>query len=374
MSMKKVLFVFGTRPEAIKMAPVIKAFVADKGFDVKVCVTAQHRQMLDQVLDFFEISPEFDLNLMKENQNLYQLSADVIVELKPVFESYKPDYVFVHGDTTTSTMAALAAFYAGAKVCHVEAGLRTYNKLQPFPEEINRQLTARIADLHFAPTKTSETNLLNEHIDPKGIFVTGNTVIDALHFAKAKVETIHDEEIESLKGLIDPGKKLVLVTGHRRENFGEGFVNICNALQHISEYDDVEIVYPVHFNPNVSDVVYKLLAGRPNIKLIKPLSYPAFVWLMKRAYLILTDSGGIQEEAPALGIPVMVMRNSTERPEAVEAGTVILVGTDKDTIVTNTHRLLTDEAVYSKMSIAANPYGDGTASVKILEHLKEHSK
>ncbi len=374
MSMKKVLFVFGTRPEAIKMAPVIKAFVADNGFEVKVCVTAQHRQMLDQVLDFFEINPEFDLDLMKENQNLYQLSADVIVELKPVFESYKPDYVFVHGDTTTSTMAALAAYYAGAKVCHVEAGLRTYNKQQPFPEEINRQLTARIADLHFAPTQTSRANLLNEHIAADSIFVTGNTVIDALHFAKTKVETINDEEIETLKQLIDPGKRLILVTGHRRENFGEGFVNICNALQQISAYENVEIVYPVHFNPNVYDVVYELLAGKSNIKLIKPLSYPAFVWLMKRAYLILTDSGGIQEEAPALGIPVMVMRNSTERPEALEAGTVILVGTDKDNIIANTHKLLTDKALYEKMSIAANPYGDGTASVKILEHLKAYSK
>ncbi|MES2691027.1 MAG: UDP-N-acetylglucosamine 2-epimerase (non-hydrolyzing) [Bacteroidota bacterium] len=372
--MKKVLFVFGTRPEAIKMAPVIKAFVADNGFEVKVCVTAQHRQMLDQVLDFFEINPEFDLDLMKENQNLYQLSADVIVELKPVFESYKPDYVFVHGDTTTSTMAALAAYYAGAKVCHVEAGLRTYNKQQPFPEEINRQLTARIADLHFAPTQTSRANLLNEHIAADSIFVTGNTVIDALHFAKTKVETINDEEIETLKQLIDPGKRLILVTGHRRENFGEGFVNICNALQQISAYENVEIVYPVHFNPNVYDVVYELLAGKSNIKLIKPLSYPAFVWLMKRAYLILTDSGGIQEEAPALGIPVMVMRNSTERPEALEAGTVILVGTDKDNIIANTHKLLTDKALYEKMSIAANPYGDGTASVKILEHLKAYSK
>lgn len=374
MSMKKVLFIFGTRPEAIKMAPVIKVFIADNGFEVKVCVTAQHRQMLDQVLDFFEINPEFDLNLMKENQNLYQLSADVIVELKPVFESYKPDYVFVHGDTTTSTMAALAAYYAGAKVCHVEAGLRTYNKQQPFPEEINRQLTARIADLHFAPTQTSQANLLNERIPADGIFVTGNTVIDALMFAKAKVETIDDEEIESLKQLIDPEKRLILVTGHRRENFGEGFINICNALQQISTYENVEIIYPVHFNPNVSDVVYKLLADKPNVKLIKPLSYPAFVWLMKRAYLILTDSGGIQEEAPALGIPVMVMRNSTERPEAVEAGTVILVGTDKDNIIAHTHKLLTDKALYEKMSVAANPYGDGTASVKILEHLKEHSK
>ena len=333
--MKKNLIVFGTRPEAIKMAPLVIEFLKDKeNFETRVCVTAQHREMLDQVLIFFEIKPDYDLDLMKPNQNLYALTSEIILGLKPILEEFKPDFVYVHGDTSTTMATSIAAFYSGAKVCHVEAGLRTHNKYSPFPEEINRQITGRIADIHFAPTITSKANLLLENISSSSILVTGNTVIDALLQSSDKVNTIKNEEIESLKSTVDFNKKVILVTGHRRENHGDGFINICAALKEIAVTSpDVQIIYPVHLNPNVKGPVYEILGDVSNIKLIKPLAYPAFVWLMNQSYIIITDSGGVQEEAPSLGKPVLVMRDTTERPEAVEAGTVILVGTNKNKIV-----------------------------------------
>jgi len=370
----KNLIVFGTRPEAIKMAPLVKAFLNNNSFETKVCVTAQHREMLDQVLDFFEIKPDYDMNLMKSNQNLYNLTADIITGLKPVLEEFIPDYVYVHGDTTTTMAASIASFYNGAKVCHVEAGLRTHNKLSPFPEEINRQVTGRIADYHFAPTATSKKNLLNENIYKETIAVTGNTVIDALHFSTKKVTSANyqDKEIEKLKKIVDDSKKLILVTGHRRENHGQGFINICEALKQIAvENPDTQIIYPVHLNPNVQKPVYELLANIDNITLVKPLSYPAFVWLMNKSYLIITDSGGVQEEAPSLGKPVLVMRYTTERPEAVDAGTVLLVGTDKEKIIKETNKLLNNLSLYNKMSSLYNPYGDGTACNKIVEFISK---
>lgn len=366
----KHLIVFGTRPEAIKMAPLVKTFgQRAEEFDVKVCVTAQHREMLDQVLDFFNIKPEYDLNIMKPNQNLYTLTADIITSIKPVLDEYQPDYVYVHGDTTTSTAVALASFYAGVKVCHVEAGLRTYNKKSPFPEELNRQLTGRIADFHFAPTIASRENLLAERIPTESIVVTGNTVIDALFYSVDKVEQINNPEIEQLKSIIDTKKDLILVTGHRRENHGRGFVNICNALKEIARSQNVQVIYPVHLNPNVKGPAYEILAGEPNIQLISPLAYPAFVWLMNRAKLIITDSGGVQEEAPSLGKPVLVMRDNTERPEAVEAGTVILVGTDQDKIVAECNKLLNNPSLYHIMSTLHNPYGDGKACERIVSFI-----
>ena len=369
--MKKILLVFGTRPEAIKMAPLVREFQKDKEkFDTRVCVTAQHREMLDQVLAFFEITPDYDLNLMRPGQNLYQLTADVIVGMKAVLEDYKPDIVMVHGDTTTSTAAALAAFYAGAKVGHVEAGLRTRNKRAPFPEEINRQLTSRIADYNFAPTPQSKQNLLEEHIAEESVAITGNTVIDALLWAQEKLKTYEDDEIRQLKQMVEPAKKMILMTGHRRENFGDGFLNICKAIKQIAEENnDIQIVYPVHLNPHVQKPVYELLSNLPNVKLIAPLSYPAFVWLMMQSYLILTDSGGVQEEAPSLGKPVLVMRDVTERPEAVEAGTVRLVGTDTDVIIENINLLIKDKTLYAKMRQAHNPYGDGKACERIVRYL-----
>lgn len=369
--MKKIAVIFGTRPEAIKMAPLIQELKKHpNNFITKVCVTAQHRQMLDQVLSFFEIKPDFDLNLMRPGQNLYQLTADVIVGLKPVLEEFKPDVVLVHGDTTTSTAAALAAFYAGAKVGHVEAGLRTYNKYAPFPEEINRQLTSRIADYNFAPTQNSKQNLLNENIAEKNIVITGNTIIDALLWAQDKLKTYEDDEMQQLKQIVDPAKKQILVTGHRRENFGDGFLNICMAIRQVAEANkNVQIIYPVHLNPNVQKPVYELLYNVSNIKLIAPLSYPAFVWLMSQSYLILTDSGGVQEEAPSLGKPVLVMRDVTERPEAVEAGTVKMVGTDKEKIVDSMMQLLENKALYQHLSKAHNPYGDGMACERIIKIL-----
>ena len=370
--MKKVLIVFGTRPEAIKMAPVVKAFQKEKlTFETRVCVTAQHREMLDQVLNFFQIAPDFDLNLMKPNQNLYALTGEIIIGMKQVLEESKPDYVLVHGDTTTSTAAALAAFYSGAKVGHVEAGLRTYNKLAPFPEELNRQLTGRIADFHFAPTKISKDNLLGENTDSKSIIVTGNTVIDALLESVQIVNRIEgNKAINEVKEIIDSTKKLILVTGHRRENHGQGFLDICESLSILAQRGDVQIIYPVHLNPNVQKPVYSILGDNPNIHLIDPLPYEAFIWLMDKSHLIITDSGGVQEEAPSLGKPVLVMRDTTERPEAVEAGTVILVGTDKDKIVTEATDLLDNKKRYENMSQLHNPYGDGLASDRIVEFLK----
>jgi len=370
---KKNLIIFGTRPEAIKMAPLVKEFQKHTDdFETKVCVTAQHREMLDQVLEFFEIQPDYDLDLMKPNQNLYTLTADIITELKPVLEDFKPDYVYVHGDTSTSSVAALAAFYAGAKVCHVEAGLRTFNKWSPFPEEMNRQMTGRLADYHFAPTETSAQNLLNENVNKEDILITGNTVIDALLYSSEKVKGLDIEEINQLKQMVDPSKKLILVTGHRRENHGQGFINICEALKEIAvRQPDVQIIYPVHLNPNVQKPVYEILSGVSNIQLIDPLAYPAFVWLMNHSYLIITDSGGVQEEAPSLGKPVLVMRDTTERPEAVDAGTVILVGTDKEKIVNECLTLLENKNKYNRMSALHNPYGDGKACERIVGFIKQ---
>lgn len=367
----KHLIIFGTRPEAIKMAPLVQEFKKHNEFETKVCVTAQHREMLDQVLDFFEIKPDFDLNLMKPNQNLFSLTADIITELKPVLEDFQPDYVYVHGDTSTSSIAGLAAFYAGAKVCHVEAGLRTHNKWSPFPEEMNRQLTGRLADFHFAPTQQSYENLIKENIKPEDIIVTGNTVIDALLDSAEKVQNIQNKEIDYLITIVDASKKLILVTGHRRENHGQGFINICEALKEIATTNkDVQIIYPVHLNPNVQKPVHEILSGVDNIQLIDPLAYPAFVWLMNKSYMIVTDSGGVQEEAPSLGKPVLVMRDTTERPEAVEAGTVILVGTDKATIVSEAQSLLTNKERYQQMSGLHNPYGDGNACERIVEFIQ----
>lgn len=365
------LIIFGTRPEAIKMAPLVNEFKKHKDkFETRVCVTAQHREMLDQVLDFFEITPEYDLDLMKPNQNLFSLTSDIILGLKSVLEEFNPDYVFVHGDTTTTMAASIASFYAGAKICHVEAGLRTNNKYSPFPEEMNRQVTGRIADYHFAPTEQSKQNLLVENVNENFILITGNTVIDALLESTVKVNSIEDQEIEKLKSIVDKTKKLILVTGHRRENHGQGFINICEALNKIAnDNPDVQIVYPVHLNPNVSGPVNEILGKNTKIKLIAPLAYPAFVWLMNKSYLIITDSGGVQEEAPSLGKPVLVMRDTTERPEAVEAGTVILVGTNKDKIVNECIDLLNNPMKYQKMSALHNPYGDGKACESIVEFI-----
>jgi UDP-N-acetylglucosamine 2-epimerase (non-hydrolysing) len=371
--MKKNLIIFGTRPEAIKMAPLVKAFQnSNNDFVTKVCITAQHREMLDQVLTFFEITPDYDLDLMKPNQNLYTLTADIITGLKPVLDEFKPDFVYVHGDTTTTMAASIAAFYSGSQVCHVEAGLRTFNKRSPFPEEINRSIAGRISDYHFAPTETSKLNLINENISSKNIVVTGNTVIDALNYSALKVtsNSFKDPEIENLKSIVDSTKRIILVTGHRRENHGDGFINICKALKQIAkEYPEFNIIYPVHLNPNVQKPVYKLLDSVTNIKLINPLSYPAFVWLMEKAYLIITDSGGVQEEAPSLGKPVLVMRDTTERPEAVDAGTVLLVGTDTEKIISETKRLIENKQFYDSMSKLHNPYGDGKACERIVNHI-----
>ncbi len=370
---KKNLIVFGTRPEAIKMAPLVKEFLKNDSFDTKVCVTAQHREMLDQVLDFFEITPDYDLDVMKPNQNLYSLTATIIEGMKPVLEEVQPDYVYVHGDTTTSMAVGIAGFYAGAKVCHVEAGLRTYDRQYPFPEEFNRQLTGRIADYHFAPTKGSKENLLQERTDEKSILVTGNTVIDALLFGIDKVTSTgySDAEIDMLTSKVDLSKKIILVTGHRRENHGEGLMNICAALKNVAEaYPDTQIIYPVHLNPNVKGPVHELLAGVTNILLVPPLAYPAFIWLMEKSYLIITDSGGIQEEAPSLGKPVLVTRTTTERPEAVAEGTVLLVGTDIEEITSKTKQLLDDETYYASMSELHNPYGDGKSVARIVDFIK----
>ncbi len=370
--MKKILIVFGTRPEAIKMVPVVRAFRNYNNLETKVCVTAQHREMLDQVVDFFKVDIDYDLDLMKPNQNLHNLTSEILVGLRSVLKEYSPDLVLVHGDTTTSMAGALAAFYEGIKVGHVEAGLRTYNKHAPFPEEINRQLTGKIADFHFAPTDGSKTNLLSESIAESHIVVTGNTVIDALLLCNQFLEGFTNESIDTLEKSIDFSKKVVLVTGHRRENHGQGFQNICEALIELSKDKDNEIVYPVHLNPNVRKPVLKYLKDISNVKLIEPLAYESFVWLMNKSKIIITDSGGIQEEAPSLGKPVLVMRETTERPEAVEAGTVILVGTDKNKIVSEANKLLNNEEYYSSMSSRHNPYGDGKASARIVDFVKNN--
>ena len=370
--MKKILLIFGTRPEAIKMAPLVKEFQKHvEVFETKVCVTAQHREMLDQVLEFFDIKIDYDLNLMKPSQNLYSLTASIIDSLKPILEEFVPDYVFLHGDTTTTMAASIASFYAGAKVCHVEAGLRTNNKLSPFPEEINRQVTGRICDYHFAPTETSKNNLLLENISEDSILVTGNTVIDALLSSVEKVNSNPSELINKLSKNIGD-KEIVLVTGHRRENHGDGFERICKALKKIAE-DDINrlIIYPVHLNPKVQEPVNRILSSVKNIILIDPLAYQDFIWFMNRSKIIITDSGGVQEEAPSLGKPVLVMRDTTERPEAVDAGTVLLVGTDENLIVSKTLNLLKNNENFEKMSKLHNPYGDGLASKRIVEFIKK---
>ena len=370
--MKKILLIFGTRPEAIKMAPLVKEFQKHtKIFETKVCVTAQHREMLDQVLKFFDIIPDYDLNLMKPGQNLYSLTATIIESLKPILEKFKPDFVFVHGDTTTTMAGSIASFYSGAKVCHVEAGLRTNNKLSPFPEEINRQITGRICDYHFAPTDTSKNNLLIENVSEDSILVTGNTVIDALISSVKKVNSNPSKLINGLSKKIGD-KEIVLVTGHRRENHGDGFERICKALKKIAE-DDVNrlVIYPVHLNPKVQEPVKRTLSLTDNIVLIDPLAYEDFIWLMNRSKIIITDSGGVQEEAPSLGKPVLVMRDTTERPEAVEAGTVLLVGTNEELIVSEALNLLNNKDVFEKMSKLHNPYGDGFASKRIVEFIKK---
>ena len=370
--MKKVLVVFGTRPEAIKMAPVVKTLNENNFFETKVCVTAQHREMLDQILDFFEIVPDFDLNLMKPNQNLHNLTGEIINGIKDVLGEFKADYVLVHGDTTTTMAVSIASFYSGSKICHVEAGLRTYNLQAPFPEEMNRQVTSRIANYHFAPTEKSKNNLLKENILDNQILVTGNTVIDALFFAVKKIKSINNEQINYLKKIIQKNKDIVLVTGHRRENHGDGFERICKALKQIAE-DDINrlVIYPVHLNPKVQQPVNRILSSVKNIILINPLAYEDFIWLMNRSKIIITDSGGVQEEAPSLGKPVLVMRDTTERPEAVEAGTVLLVGTNEELIVSEALNLLNNKNVFEKMSKLHNPYGDGLASKRIVEFIKK---
>ena len=381
--MRTILLVFGTRPEAIKMAPLVKKFQQySNDFKTIVCVTGQHREMLDQVLQIFDIHPDYDLNIMKQGQDLYDVTARVLVGLRDVLQEVKPNVVLVHGDTTTSMAAALAAFYQQIPVGHVEAGLRTHNIYSPWPEEINRQLTGRIATYHFAPTPLSRENLLQEGVDETHISVTGNTVIDALYWVVDRIKD--DEDLEqSLReelhqrgydvNRLSQGKKLVLITGHRRENFGEGFIQICRAIKHLVEnYPDVDFVYPMHLNPNVRKPIHEAFDGKQydNMYFIEPLEYLSFVYLMEKSTIVLTDSGGIQEEAPGLGKPVLVMRDTTERPEALEAGTVRLVGTNYDKIVQEVSKLIEDSQYYQEMSEAVNPYGDGRACVRIVNVLK----
>lgn len=371
--MKKILCIFGTRPEAIKMAPLVKALEHDARFDAKVCVTAQHREMLDQVMTVFAISPDFDLNIMKTGQGLIELVTGILTKLQTVFEEFQPDIVLVHGDTATTAAASLAAYYNSIPVGHVEAGLRTNNLWSPWPEEGNRKITGATATFHFAPTEMAKSNLLRENIAANQIFVTGNTVIDALHMAKGLLKNQQDmqEQLSEKFSFVDPNKKKLLVTGHRRESFGDGFEQICVALHQIAQKfkDDLDIVYPVHLNPNVQEPVNRILANMTNVHLIAPLDYLPFIYLMDKSDIILTDSGGIQEEAPSLGKPVLVMRDTTERPEAVEAGTVKLVGTRTESIVANVSDLIENTSAYEKMSFAHNPYGDGRACKRICEIL-----
>jgi UDP-N-acetylglucosamine 2-epimerase (non-hydrolysing) len=363
----KILLCFGTRPEAIKMAPLYHELKKQAVFEVKVCVTAQHREMLDQALDFFNIIPDYDLDLMQSNQTLNELSGNILFKIDEVLTVVKPDLVLVHGDTTTSSMVALAAFHLGIKIGHVEAGLRTHDKYSPFPEELNRQLTARIADIHFAPTRKAKESLLREQIPESQILVTGNTVVDALQWAASKMEHNYiNDEIIRLKNILDATKKMILVTGHRRENFGKGFQNLCAALATIANREDVEIVFPVHLNPNVQKPVYDLLSKCTNIHLIKPVEYPIMIWLMKQCSLIISDSGGIQEEAPSLGKPVLVTRFTSERAEGIEKGFAILVGTDVDKIVQETNGFLDN---FTAFETTENPYGKGNACKKISDYL-----
>lgn len=384
--MKKIMLVFGTRPEAIKMAPLVKALQHQTdSFQTIVCVTGQHREMLDQVLSIFNIQPDYDLNIMKQGQDLYDITANVLTGMRTVLKEAQPDIVLVHGDTTTSTAAALAAFYQQIPVGHVEAGLRTHNIYSPWPEEMNRQITSRIATYHFAPTSLSRTNLLDENIPDEAITVTGNSVIDALYWVVNKIKTNSALQLQLQTELnkagynvsrLAEGKKLVLITGHRRENFGQGFINICTAIKDIAQkYSDTDFVYPMHLNPNVRKPIHEVfgtdLTTLANVFFIEPLEYLAFVYLMEKSTIVLTDSGGIQEEAPGLGKPVLVMRDTTERPEALAAGTVKLVGTDYHKIIDNLSTLLDNEIAYNQMSKAINPYGDGLACKRIIAKLKE---
>lgn len=368
----KVLFVFGTRPEAIKLMPLINKFKENNFFDVKVCVTAQHRDMLDQVLQFFSIIPDYDLNVMRENQSLFYITAAVLKKIERVLDDSKPDVVVVQGDTTTTFIASLASYYKKIKVAHIEAGLRSFNKFAPYPEEANRVLTSRLADYHFAPTKRAMQNLLNEGIS-NNVWVTGNTAIDALFLTLRMLESNEDGFYpRELVGKVEPIDRIILVTTHRRENFGTPLENICKALLEIADtFKDVKILFPVHPNPNVKGAVYRLLHGRENIILLKPLEYPKFVWLMSRASIILTDSGGLQEEAPSLGKPVLVLRKITERLEGVEAGTAILVGSNTKRIVDAVSDLLTNKYKYERMSKAVNPYGDGKSSGRRMQILED---
>lgn len=383
--MKKIMLVFGTRPEAIKMAPLVKEFQKHPDtFQTIVCVTGQHREMLDQVLNIFDIRPDFDLNIMKQGQDLYDVTARVLTGMRDVLREAQSDIVLVHGDTTTSTAAALAAFYQQIPVGHVEAGLRTHNILSPWPEEMNRQITGRIASYHFAPTALSRQNLLQENVDDANITVTGNTVIDALYWVVDRIKNDRSLDAELEKVLrhagydvnrLADGRPLVLITGHRRENFGDGFINMCTAIKQLTErYPNVDFVYPMHLNPNVRRPIHEVfgddLSNLGNMHFIEPLEYLSFVYLMEKSTIVLTDSGGIQEEAPGLGKPVLVMRDTTERPEALEAGTVKLVGTDREKIFNEVSTLLDDAAAYARMSQAVNPYGDGLACSRIVERLK----
>jgi UDP-N-acetylglucosamine 2-epimerase (non-hydrolysing) len=361
----RILFFFGTRPEAIKLAPLIREFRKYPAkFNLKVCVSAQHREMLDTVINFFHIKPNFDMNIMKPNQDLFNITSKALCGMKEVLSLNKPDWLIVQGDTTTTFVGALAAFYERVKVAHIEAGLRSFDKYAPFPEEVNRVLTTRLADLHFAPTQRAKDNLLSESVPEEKIFVVGNTGIDALSFCLRRVSGKKPADFESLRP-VNFKRKIILVTGHRRESFGGSFKQICYALKTIAREKDIEIIYPVHLNPNVRKPVFSIMKDIANIHLIEPLDYPSFVWLMNKSYIILTDSGGIQEEAPSLGKPVLVMRNVTERTEGVDAGTAKLVGADKDMIVGETLRLLEDRSAYDRMAKAVNPYGDGKSCARI---------
>ncbi len=374
MKKKKIIFIYGTRPEAIKMAPLIKDFrYYEDRFKVEICLTAQHREMLDQVNEFFDIKADYDLNLMEPNQSLSDLTARCLTGLQSVLIDSKPDLVFVQGDTTTVLAGALAAFYGKIPIAHLEAGLRSGNRYSPYPEEMNRKIASQLSDYHFAPTQAAADNLKNEGI-VKNVYLVGNTVIDALHLGLSIIRSNGEDKYLRFFSFLDQSKKIILVTGHRRESFGEGFDNICLAIKEIAiQYKDIQIVYPVHLNPNVRKPVYNLLAGLPNIFLIDPLDYPYMIWLMNKTYFVLTDSGGIQEEAPALGKPVLVMRDVTERQEGISAGTALLVGTKKETIVNRMKQLLDDKTLYNKMNKAINPYGDGTASKKIVSILMDNN-
>jgi UDP-N-acetylglucosamine 2-epimerase (non-hydrolysing) len=375
---KKIMIVFGTRPEAIKMAPLVKALkIKSDQFDLKVCVTSQHRQMLDQVLQVFEIIPDFDLNIMKQNQNLTNLTSSILIEMNKVFTKFTPDMLLVHGDTTTTLATSLAAFYSSIPIGHVEAGLRTYDLKAPFPEEFNRQITTKVSKWHFTPTLLSKKNLLSEGVNISSITVTGNTVIDAMNWVLKKTQENDDFKKKIIANLSNKISfdwnlnKFILITAHRRENFGDGFFQICSAIKKLASlYPDIHFIYPVHLNPNVIKPVYEILDNTNNIHLIDPLEYVSFVYLLQNSYLVLTDSGGIQEEAPSLGKPVLVMRDVTERPEGIESGTVELVGSNYDNIVKGVSRLLDDKNHYQTMSCAQNPYGDGLASERIIKVLK----